>query len=288
MGETNPLMSNKGMIIKQDAQVAEWFIQTFCCCLPCFEYDNKYYVAGIPADQKALRGKSDDAGWKPSQEEMNNLPHLLLGLENSAGCSKCLLTLLGCGGFRGFELPYNHPTGGAEAFRLTKDCTLGGRFCCPHTVDVFVGGQQAGRVVEDWNCGNYPAGCINAICCCRVPYNLQALENGEYVDKYQINVNFCACGPHCNFCGATPCCNDMLWDVNRVHDGQVDESEPAGYIQKTHGGCALEACARSMCCGADNFIVEWPEKATAEDRALFMAAATLLEYVYFEGSTPQP
>lgn len=288
--ETNPLMLNKGMLIKQHAQTKEWFLKTCCVfCSCCFEFDNKYYVSAMPSDEKALRGLKDGQGWKPTQSEMNKLHNEMIGVENSKGCAKCVLGLMQCGGFRGFELNFTEPNAGTSFLKLNKETTLGGRFCCPHNMEVYVNGQKAGRVIEDWKCENYLCSCANAAFFCKVPYDIQGFENGEFVNKYRINVNFCACGPHFNFCGSTICRNDMLWDVLKVNDGNIDESEPVGYIQKTYGGCSsIEAFTRGYCCGADNFIIDWPENATAEDRALFMATATLFEYVYFESQTPRP
>lgn len=280
----------KGAVVYQDAQAYECLIQTFVPCGCCCEFDNKFHVAALPEQKSVMKSLGDD-GWSPDMSEVFALPRAMLATEKSDGCMKLCLQLTCCPSFRGFSMNVTDAGMSQSYFRLNKQCALGGRFCCPHTMEVEVNGQTVGKIVEDWSCGNYLCACCAAQYCCKVPYKLQVNNNGVWEDKYNINVNFCACGPHCNFLGtAFPiCCQNLLWDVNRVVNGAIDESEPAGHVQKFFGGCNYDSLTRHLCCGADNYLVDWPEAATVEDKALFIGAAILFDYVYYEKSwNPKP
>lgn len=273
----NVLLSHKGFLVKQDAQVGECCLQTFCCY--CIEFDNIYRVAPIPADKKALKALSGDDGWRPGMQEMNDIPKTLILEEDSQCLTTCLMMCCHMGSCRPFTMDLKAGGQNVSYMRIDRECALGGILCCPHTATTSVGGQQVGRVIEDWNCSNYCCRLCEGILCCRTPYKLQVSNNGQWEDRYNINMNFCACGPHFNFCGGTCICNDKLWDVVKA-DG---DANGLGHIQQTYGGCfSPEACVRLFCCAANNFITEWPESATVEERALMMTATILIDYVFFE------
>lgn len=284
--ESNPLRTMKGALIRQDTQPLECFLQYIG--LYCLELDNVYRYAPLPQNKSALRKLSNDPGWRPRQTEIDNIPQPFVNKERSDMLVKCLMVCLGCASCRPFHMDFSNSSElGPSYMHIDRKCALGGFWCCPHNAEVSVGGQLVGRVVEDWNCNNpfmYFVRCFEYFFMCRVPYDLQLVQNGQYANRYRINVNTCACGPHCNFCGSTIFCNDMLFDVAPyTSSGAVDIHNPAGRIQKTYGGsCSPQACLRWYCCTADNFIVEWDDATTVEERALFVTATTLLDYVFFE------
>jgi len=284
---TNPLSTMKGVVIKQDTQPVECLLQY--CFLYCYEQDNVYRYAPLPKEKSALRSLSGDkAGWRPTMPEINGLEKTYVNQEKSNCLLKTALACFGCVTCRPFEMDLTPTDKDNSYMHIDRKFAFGGLYCCPHNAEVSVGGQVVGRVVEDWNCNNpmtYFKRCFEYCFMCRVPYDLQIMEKGALTNRYRINVNHCACGPHFNFCGGTIFCNDQLFDVAPyTADGRVDIGNPSGKIQRTYGGkLEPEACWRWFFCSADNLIVEWEEEATVEERALYLTAATLLEYVFFEG-----
>lgn len=278
----NPLMGMKGTLIRQDAELAECVLQKLLNCR-CCEFANIYRLAGMPADKNTLTNKTDENGWTPSMDEMTNLPKTIIGREKSDALTRCFLSCCGCGQFRPFVMDFTPAESESVSyFRMDRPFSLGGICCCPHTADTFVGGNKVGRVKEDWTCGNYFPRCFEAIFCCRVPYNLEIIRNGEFVTRYKVLFNFCCSGPHFNCLGSTCIFNDMLFDVV-IPKPDGSQSPPVGHIQKTYGGMfSPEALLRCCCFQADNFIVQWPEEATVEERALLLTATTLVEYLFFE------
>lgn len=283
----NPISTMKGAVIKQESQELECIIQYLF--ITCFEMDNIYRYAPLPPEKQALKKLSKDNGWRPTMTELNNMPKNFINTERSNTVLKTALACLGCVTCRPFEMDFTATNNPDLSFmHIDRKFALGGFWCCPHSADVSVGGEVVGRVVEDWNCNSplkYFMRCFEYCFMCRVPYDLQLVQNGVYANRYRINVNQCACGPHCNFCGGTIFCNDQLFDVAPyTSTGAVDVANPSGRIQRTYGGkLEPEACWRWYFCSADNLIVEWEDKATIEERALFLTAATLLDYVFFEG-----
>lgn len=289
-GTGNPLETMNGVLIVQDFELME-FILHRVCGLYCFKKDNTYGVAPIPQGQTAMKSQSGP-GWQPGQELMTGIVKPFSNREDSPCMTKCCLALVGCVNFRPFtmDLVNNGPQPMSYS-KIVRPFTWGGCCCCPHTADIHVGGQVVGKVVEDWNCNN-PVTWLTRYCeaafCCRVPYNLQEVQNGQFVNKYRINVNFCFCGPHANFCGSTPFINNMIWDVMPYDASGKLGPAPSGRIQKTYGGCSSgNSFGRWYCGNYSNYVVDWAPDSSVNDRAIIMGASTLIEYIYFERIVPQ-
>lgn len=271
-----------GILYRQEFQVGEVIAQLIG--LPC-EKANNYKFGPLPQDKHTLTSQSDPNGWRPRQEEIDGAYYSHLAKEESSCTTNCLLYCLGCVNFRPYTMQYAPMQGGQAQFSVNKNFALGGFCCCPHTIELMSNGQVIGKVVEDVNLGNYCCRYCELACCCTVPYNMQLVENGVLANKYQVIINRFICGPHNNCCAATPCKNDALFDVYKYTGGAVDKSVAAGHIQKTYGNaCGTSSCGRNCLGSADQFLVEWPANASPEEKALFVSAITLIDYIFFENS----
>lgn len=282
-GESHPLLQSEGLVIKQDRQLIECLLQD-CCGFWCLEYDNRYEIAPTAKGTQFIQ-TTGGAGFKPSMDEINLMTKTLRNTEYSDVFIKCCLMLLGCGSCRPFKMYLSTPANLQQSFvNMEREFACGGILCCPHEAVIFTGGQPVARVIEDWTPSNYIVRLCEWCLLCRVPYNIQLSQNGQYTNRYRINVNHCCCGPHCNFCGSTPCFNDQLWDVAVYENGGgVNKNNVAGRVQRTYGTCAnLEAFLRCYCCNVQNYVLQWNEDTTVEERAAILGATTLFDYVFFE------
>lgn len=183
----------------------------------------------------------------------------------------------------------------AAAFSVTREFGLGGCLCCPFNTDVNFyatnGKYVTGKVTQDFYCGkNYFLRCLQGCCCCKTYYDLKVLDMNavmsgtpnKFDDKYQLEVSLCCCGPHFNCCGATPFLNDAIFNIYPYINGAV-EDQPVGYIQKTYapGGTAGAACCR-CCFQYSNYLVDFPDNASVQDKATFVGAFVSTEYIHFE------
>lgn len=275
------LDDTNGMLLRQSTQPLE-------CCLQklgiCYITPNEYKLAKLPTNKYAMRNLGDSDGWTPTQEEIDHADLAMIGKEDSLCCVRVCLCMSGCANLRPFEMQFKGRDGGNLALKLERSFTFGGKFCFPHTMDVRLNGHYIGKVEEDWNITNWCDRCCEATLCCNIPYKLK-LSKGEnqYEDRYDINVSYCLFGPHNNYCAATPCRPNILFEVYENQGNKVAYETPRAWIQKTYGrkgGC--QAFTRWLCCKADNYIVEWPDEATSEDRALFVGATVLLDYIFYE------
>lgn len=269
-----------GVIFRQDAQYAEVVAQM--CGIP-WEKRNRYKFAPFPEGKKTLRQLDDKDGWKPSQEEINNANYTFNSEEESSCLTNSAFFCLGCVNLRPFKMKFTPFNGDETIFSLERPFTCGGVCFCPHIIELTRGGEVIGQVIEDWTLQNWCQRCCEMSFCCKVPYNMQLKTEEILENKYRIEVNLCLCGAHNNFCGATPCFNDMLFNVYKFEEAEVDYSKPVGYLQKTYGNSfGFDSCVRACCASAGQYLVEWPETATAEEKALFIATNVLLEYIFFE------
>lgn len=275
------LTNTKGLLVRQDAVPLECFLQSFGCC---YVNANAYQMIGLPEDKFALRGLKDIDGWRPTQKEIDETDYTLLGQEKSSCCVRSCLYACRCSNFRPFEMNFNNKNGENIGLKLEKPFTCGGVFCFPHSIDVRLNGKYVGKVEEDWNINNWCERCCEFTLCCNVPYKLKlATGDHEYENRFDINVSLCIWGPHNNCCGSSPCCNDILFEAYKDKGKEVEYDAAVGWLQKTFGNsCGFTACSRWLCCNSANYIIEWPQEATAEDRALFVGATILLDYVLYE------
>lgn len=110
-----------------------------------------------------------------------------------------------------------------------------------------------GKIKDPWNC------------CDLV---LDVFDKDENL-KYQINGNCCQLGLCCKW----PCepCQTIDFEIRTPSGDRI-----AG-LQKRSAGCM-----KSMLTNADNFSLQFPHNATAEDKALLMCAVMFLDFRHFE------
>ncbi|KAK9804243.1 hypothetical protein WJX72_002980 [[Myrmecia] bisecta] len=99
---------------------------------------------------------------------------------------------------------------------------------------------------------------------------------GLNLRKLKLHVSLCCCGRVNNCCGASCCKPNLILDVLSP-DGRILEAT----AQKTYGrgkGCsALARCVFFF----DNWVMEFPEHATAAERALLLTSLLNVEYAHF-------
>lgn len=275
-----PFGPMQGVLMTQETPFVEWLIRYFIPGMQCLDLDNSYFISAMPDDKKPLNGTcKTGSGWSPGQGTIDRAPHTYTAKEYSECCLKFCLVHCGIAYSRRMRLDIRYTGYNLSYFEIKKHCRLGGVFCCPHRADIEMKGETTGRIIQDWNWSNYCVRYFESLLCCREHYRLQVQEEGEWVNKYNVNVNKYTCGPHLNLCGSTACCNSMLWNV-------VDRSgHVQGRVQKVYGSCySCNSCARAYCCAADNYIVSWEEDVPLADRAMFMSMALMLDYINFERS----
>lgn len=269
----------RGVVIRQELQVGEIAAQMLGIC---YEKTNEYKLAPLPEGKSAIKSLSDEAGWTPTMDEINAVAYNSVAKEEGNCILNAVLTFCKLQNLRPFEMTIDDKKTGS--IRLKKDFGLGGACCCPHTIEISDSKDTLiGRVIEDWNCSNYCCRYCEAAYCCKTPYKLQVMQNGMFVDRYNVEMNLFICGAHNNFCGATPFCSNALFDVNKYNADGAVIPEPVGHIQKTYGGKGgFESFLRCCCGDISNYVVEWPEDSTPQDRAVIVGATTLFEFIFFE------
>lgn len=249
----------------------------------------KAKLAPLPSDKQVIRSIGDRSGWRPTKQEILNSNFTARMDEKSPCCMKSLCCLCCRPNFRPFKMemvPEQTVTiskaqeNRENRYKFERPGSCGGICCCPHTLFVFRGDQEIGRVIEDWKCDH-----LWIIKCClylyytQVPYKIQMLQNGEYRDRYNILVNTGCFGPHNNCCGSTICKNDMLFNVNNYTS---DKSR--GYIQKTFAPSSSTCNTLCRCCSnvkSRQYLIAWPELTTDDEKALYISAVTLIDYIMF-------
>jgi hypothetical protein len=87
--------------------------------------------------------------------------------------------------------------------------------------------------------------------------------------KYKIEASCCQIGMHCK--GPFECCEHIDFEI------KSPSGEILSTLVKKSPGCVAAAIS-----DADNFSLNFPAKATKEDKALLLAAVLLLDFRYFE------
>jgi len=136
---------------------------------------------------------------------------------------------------------------------------------CKCTFFCFDRPEMSIRYVEDGR-NDYLGKVKNLWQCCGVRFEVfDALDNLKFV----IYGDMCQWGMWCR----APCdtCENIDYDI-RSPSGEVIST-----IKKKSQGCV-----KATVSDADNYVINFPNDATKEEKALLMSAALLLDYLYFE------
>jgi len=128
------------------------------------------------------------------------------------------------------------------------------------------------------NNGRAACRCFQTCCCCTTTHNVLALDKprGALVHKYSLRTDSCCCGRNNNCCGSTCLKKDLIMDVLDASGAMV------GNMQKTYApGGGAGACCRCMF-QYGNFIVDFPEAASEDERALLLTALLNTEFQLWE------
>lgn len=266
-----------GLVVRQKTQKGEVVAQMLG--IP-FESKNKYKVHLLPPNKVVKNEPHDADGWEPSRAELEQLDTFLFAQEESDCCTRLCLTFLGCGNLRPLQLHFSVSGSTGDVYVANRPFLMGGCCCCPleMTLDAVADGktQRIGRVREDFS--PYFSKCLSA-CCVATTYTDidRAMPDGTFEKRYSLRTNLSCCGRVNNCCGATCFKNDAVYDILDTK-GHV-----AAHLQMTYGkdGGVGACCRASM--GFNNYILEFPRDATAEDRMLLLTALFQVEYQLFEG-----
>lgn len=90
---------------------------------------------------------------------------------------------------------------------------------------------------------------------------------------FTINTICCQCGISCRHCCCGPFYDVKLFIGRGPGDPKIN---PCGFIHKPKTGC------QGVFTNADNFEIEFPKDATAEEKLLLIFATLFMDYQYFE------
>jgi len=245
-GPLTQVMSNiDNLLVRQKLDV-----MAMCC--PACQRRNHYKVKQAPS------GFPDDS-W--DDEQFWSAPDLLVVQEESECCQRVC-----CGGYRAMKLHINTPN---EIKVLEMDrpfkCTL---FCCCTMLNrqelsiKSPNGTHMGKVEVDFKCSDFY---------CGKQYINVMDKHGD--TRYYIKDDVC-----CNKnCGAPSCCCPVrhmpIMNSNK-------EVITGAALTNVWPGCNC----RGVAGGAtnDNYKLDFPANASAEDKALLLGGLFLVEYVLFE------
>ena len=238
----------------------------------------------LPPGRVAAREQGAPGTWSPSLAEIEALPHVMEIQEESSCFLRVLLAALGglnlraltlhCGSYAPPAQP-GAPLTLVELLTVRRPCRPGVALCCwPLEMNVYEGDAVLGSVREQCGCGEWLRQC----CCCVCTHRVLAGAPGAQTHRYSLRTGLCCCGRVNNFCGGTCCRPNLIMDV-LTPDGKL-----ASTVQMTYGGAP--GCEGLVRCAAqfNNYVVSFPEEATAQDRALLIAAVMSHEYALFSRS----
>mmetsp|Transcript_13102 Transcript_13102/g.36862 ORF Transcript_13102/g.36862 Transcript_13102/m.36862 type:complete len:288 (-) Transcript_13102:90-953(-) len=244
------------VMVRQKLQVFE----QFC---PACEKKNFYRVGAIGTE--AVHNPPDGDAFNA----MN--PHFVAQEDSSCACR------FWCGNMRKFELLVSQAAGrdasGQPLLRMERPfrCTLCCFGCIANPQELNVSTQDGvflGRVVQDWNCGR----CIELCCFPGGFYYFQVQgptgETNFYVrQKYPTLCNGCV------NCCAPSCCN-KAWVIDILDaDGETVLSSMKNVFPGFNCRWVSDA---------SNLVMEFPAKATPEQKSVLLGALFLIEYIFFE------
>ena len=141
---------------------------------------------------------------------------------------------------------------------INKDCKCPCLCCIRPDMDIIISenNEKLGKIEQ-------------AFSCCDPVFNIYDKNDNKI---FYIEADCCQCGLMCrnNFMGKTDEANFFIYNIN-------DYSNPIGNICKK--------AAKSMFSIADNYLVDFPTKATFEEKILLTIAGIMIDYQYFEKNT---
>ena len=167
------------------------------------------------------------------------------------------------------------------------------RCCCgtnrPFDIDVFEGLDDSAPVMLSMH---RHLACAPGSCCCQ-----QTISIRDYSSKHDLGkayVPFFCCTPQINVvdehgneqyeiekdgCGCFGCCSVIICESCRSVPFNIrnKNGEDVGKIVKKWGGLGMEALS-----DLDTFVVNFPNDASAKQRALLLGATFLLDINFFE------
>lgn len=246
-----------GLLVRQ--KLDKWEIVT-----QCWEKENKYKVAAKPDHFANIPypDMTDDVFKKALKGG-----HVLTMKEKSDCCDRIC-----CQNFRAFYMRVkpgkatkglNWEEHNMLTFHRPFKCTCVGPcwICLPQEINALNNkNEHIGKVQETWMPGN---------CCCKRHWNITD-RNSQL--KYVMVDDQCS---DCNCLAPTCCCPVRRFDLKDPTMTTV------GGLRNIYPGC------RTMrgCWGdADNYVIDFPADATAEDKATLLAASVLIDFQFFEKS----
>jgi len=232
-----------------------------CDCLACFERRNKYRVAQTPDDWSG-------GGW--NDKKFYAAPQIMTAKEESTCFQRYC-----CGPCRELNLHFTageqaYDKGGHELFTMHRPCKIPiicccfWEFCSPEITTMNKAGDAVGRAVHDYRCMDK--------CCGK---NHWRVEDHTQQALYYVQDDIC-CNANC--CAPTFCCKVRKF---KILDAQ--QTQEVGYIENIF----FCNCKRLCFPGADQYRLNFPADATAEQKALLISALMLIEYTMFEHQDDQ-
>jgi len=281
------LREERGVVVRQAAQVMDAVGQVTGCC---YQPQTRFTVSSMPPGKRAAKNHDvlDPDRWSPTHEELERLPPAFVIEEQSQAWVRTCLALWGGLNLRPMTMHMRAKAGREDIpdhYTIQRPWRCGGRCCCPLEMSVFArhrgeGADLVGRVEEFWprDLGGYCSRCFQTCCCCTTTHNVLALDKprGALVHKYSLRTDSCCCGRNNNCCGSTCLKKDLIMDVLDASGAMV------GNMQKTYApGGGAGACCRCMF-QYGNFIVDFPEAASEDERALLLTALLNTEFQLWE------
>lgn len=264
------LADSKGMCIRQISQNGE---AAQVLAVP-YERKNLYKVGKLPEGKKV-------GEWQPTATDLERMEADFMVLEDSALCTRTLLTFLGCKNLR--PLKWHFAVEGRDVYIADRPFNCGGWICCPFTSTLHSGpttdSRPIGMIKEDFD--NYFSKCFESCCLCTGYTDVYEADEktNEFSKLYTLKINrCCANGGRFNFCGATCLKQDMVFEILNAKTG-----EHVATLQKTYGGNGFSSVFR-CCFDFDNYVLEFPPDSTPEQRLLLLTAIMNVEYQFFENA----
>lgn len=243
-----------GLFVRQDMQLLEELVS-------CLERKNKYKIcAAVPS----LQGKN------PTDLEFKTLPAVLHAREDSSFCCRFF-----CASRREFKMgffpgsigPSPHwPQNEQPMLAIHRPFKCSILLCCcllnPQELTVTdVKGDEVGKVVEDFRC-------VDAWFKCT--WWAKAYDSlGTH--KYSFKVPFC--GGNC----LAPSCFNESFKIEIT--SAEDEQTILSLLKNIWPGCNFRGLFSA---NADNYVLEFPQGASAQDKALLLGGLFLVDFQHFE------
>lgn len=277
-GPTAYFNATKSQLVKQKLEFAQ-MIYKYCT-------GNKYKIVQTPNgwgegdgmwDEDAYDKAKKQSG-KEDKDGVKRLDMMTAQEDSSWFCKLC------CGPFR--ELTMNMREGeyysGKDEmmmmyhrpFKFPINCVFC-ELCSPEMSVQNLDGTEVGKVIHDYSC-------MEDLCGKRS----FAVNDSNGVTKYYIQDNTCPCSvAGCkNGMAPSPCCPLRTLKILDENKQEFPEGQAEGEESKAPSIQNIFACNIMRLClpGLDQYKITYPEKATAEDKAILLAGLFLVEFTLFE------